>query len=86
MPATDLRLDSELTAALQSLGRPLQDAARELITLELYRRGAISSGKAAQFLGMSRLEFVRHASRLGLSFFDMTEDEWRAERSRVAEL
>ena len=45
----------------------------------LYLRRAISSGKAAQWLEMTLWEFVRHASRLGILFFDMTEDEWKSE-------
>ena len=49
------------------------------MVLELYRRGAVSSGKAAELLAMERFEFVRYASRLGVAFFDMTEDEWEKE-------
>lgn len=47
----------------------------ELSILELYRRKEISSGKAAQLLGMERFEFVRYASRLGIPFFDMSVEE-----------
>ena len=43
--------------------------------LELYRRKEISSGKAAELLGMQRFEFVRYASRLGIPFFDMSKEE-----------
>ena len=49
------------------------------MVLELYRRGLLSSGKAAELSNMERFEFVRYASRLGIAFFDMTEDEWKAE-------
>ena len=49
------------------------------MVLELYRRAVISSGKAAELLDMERFEFVRYASRLGIAFFDMSEDEWEAE-------
>jgi hypothetical protein len=31
-------------------GKPVTDTARELIVLELYRQGKISSGKAAEVL------------------------------------
>ncbi len=54
--------------------------------LELYRCATISSGKAAQLLGMSRFEFTRHASRLGIAFFDLTDDEWEAERAQSKSL
>ncbi|MFQ5455631.1 MAG: UPF0175 family protein [Nitrospirota bacterium] len=48
---------------------------KELTTLELYREGEISSGKAAELLDMERFEFIRHASRLGIPFLDLTEEE-----------
>ena len=61
----------------------IQEAAREMIVLELYRRGTISSGKAAEVLGMPRLDFIRHASHLGIPYIDMTPDEWEAEKAVV---
>jgi hypothetical protein len=50
------------------------------MVLELYRRGTLSSGTAAELLGMSRSGFISHASHLGIALFDMTEDEWARER------
>ena len=37
----------------------------------------------AALLSMSRFEFIRYASRLGIAFFDLTEDEWQAERAQA---
>ena len=79
----DIPLDSELAGVLQMFDRPLKDTARELIVLELYRQGKISSGKAAELIGMPRIAFIQHASTLGIPFFDMTEEEWRAEVDQV---
>jgi hypothetical protein len=42
---------------------------------------AISSGKAAELLGTSRLAFIQHASGLGIPYLEMTEDEWAAEKA-----
>ena len=75
-----VNLEPELVALVQTLNQPVQNAVRELVVLELYRRGTISSGKAGQLLGMSRWEFVRYSSRLGIAFFDMDEEAWEAER------
>ena len=80
MHAVSLTLDADLAALLQSLNQPLEGAVRELIILELYRRGTISSGKAAELMNMSRWEFVRFASRLGIPFFEMNQEEWETER------
>jgi hypothetical protein len=82
MSVTPIELDEGLVVLLSQGDQPVQDAAREMIVLELYRRGEIPSGKAAQLLGWPRAEFIRHASLLGIPYFEMTEDEWAAERAR----
>lgn len=58
---------------------PLEGYAEELMVLELYRRRQISSGKAAELLGMERVAFIQYASRLGIAFFDMSEEELAAD-------
>lgn len=82
MSTIRLDLKEDLASLLQSLNQPMEQAVVELIVLELYRRGALSSGKAAEMLDMTRFEFVRHASRLGIPFLDLSEQEWAAERAR----
>lgn len=79
MSTINLELEDELVAFLSSSNQPIERAVRELMVLELYRRGVISSGKAAELLKMAREQFIGYASQLGIPFFDMTEDEWRAE-------
>ena len=79
MSTVTVNLEEELVALLHQLNQPVEQAARELIVLELYRRGLISSGKGAQLLGMGRQEFVHYASRQGIPFFEMTADEWEQE-------
>lgn len=86
MRTVTIDLEDDLAALLQGLNQPVQQTAHELIVLEIYRRGMISSGKAAQLLGMPRWEFVRYASRLGIAFFDLTDDEWTAERAQAETL
>ena len=83
MGTIKIDLDEPLAALLHQTNQPVQDAAREMIVLELYRRGSISSGKAAELIGMPRLEFIRHASRLGIPLIDMTPDEWEAEKATL---
>ena len=86
MNTITLDLEDELTALLQGLNKPAPQAIREMVVLELFRRGTISSGKAAQLLQMTRWEFIRYASRLGIAFFDMTTDEWQSERDQIKNL
>ena len=81
-----IRLDDELAALLHTSNQSLQKTAQEMIVIELYRRGTIASGKAANLLQMSRFDFIQYTSRLGIPFFDMTGDEWDAERQQVGRL
>lgn len=83
---TRILVEDDLAALLHSLNQPLEQAARELMVLELYRRGTISSGKAAELLGVGRFDFISHASGLGLPFFEMTDEDWAADRAASDQL
>lgn len=75
-----LTFKPELISVLRPLtDQPLEGYAEELMVLEIYRRRQISSGKAAELLGMDRVAFIQYASRLGVAFFDMSEQELAAE-------
>jgi predicted HTH domain antitoxin len=80
-----LDLPPELVELLRELGEP-PAAVKECVVLELYRRGLISSGKAAELLEMNRMEFIRYSGRLGVPFFRMSAEEWNEERQRLKEL
>ena len=43
--------------------------------LSLYRRDRISSGKAARFLGVDRLTFIRMLAEEDIPFLDYADDE-----------
>lgn len=86
MGTIKLDVDDELATLLCQFDQPLELAARELIVLELYRRAAISSGRAAELLGMPRQQFIQHASRLGIPYLDMTADEYAAECASAKKL
>lgn len=86
MSSVKIEIEEPLAAILHQTNQPVQQAGREMIVLELYRRGTVSSGKAAELLGMPRIDFIKHASRLGIPFFDMTEDEGEAEKAALKAL
>ena len=79
MSSVRIEIDEALAALLHQTNQPVQAAAREMIVLELYRRGAISSGKAADLLSISRLAFIQHASKLGIPYLEMTDDVMKAQ-------
>ena len=79
MGAAPIELDRDLVDLLEELRRPAKAAARELIVLELFRQGEVSSGTAAQLLGMRRDEFIRYASERGIPYLQLTPEELRRE-------
>jgi predicted HTH domain antitoxin len=81
-----IAVDEDLASLLRVGERPLPDAVIELMALELFRRGVVSSGKAAEWLGTSRHEFISHASRLGIPILQMSADEWKSEAEVAARL
>jgi predicted HTH domain antitoxin len=74
-----LHIDNDLMAILERESEPIDQVARELIVFELYRRGTISGGKAAQLLGMERYAFIKRAASLGIPYFQITPEELDAE-------
>ncbi len=79
MSTVMIEVDQELVNLLHPIQGRTEDKVREFLVLELYRRHEISSGRAAELLGMERFEFVRYASRLGIPYFDMDERELQEE-------
>ncbi|HVR75820.1 MAG TPA: UPF0175 family protein [Planctomycetota bacterium] len=75
MTTLNLKLEDDLAALLLSVNQPLERPVRDILVLEFYRRGLISSGKAAELLGLPRTDFIRHASSLGIAYLALTEDE-----------
>lgn len=64
---------------------------KEFLVLGLYLERRISSGKAAELLGMRKREFIRLLARKGIPYFNYTDeeleeefrtfDEWKQERA-----
>ena len=79
MEPVPVQLDQDLVDLLEELQRPARASARELIVLELYRQGEVSSGRAAQLLGKEREEFIRYASEKGIPYFQLDSDELQRE-------
>jgi predicted HTH domain antitoxin len=84
--AVPVELDRDLVDLLEELRRPAKKAARELIVLELYRQGDVSSGRAAQLLNMQREEFIRYASKQGIPYFQIDRDELQQELEAIKKL
>ena len=79
MRPVPVELDQDLVVVLEELRRPVKEAARELIVLELYRQGELSSGKAAELLGLEREDFIRQASAKGIPYFQLRGEDLQRE-------
>lgn len=63
---------------LADIGISQQDASWELLrsfVISLYRRDYLSTGKAAQLLGISRLTFLRMLAEEKIPYLDFTDEE-----------
>lgn len=78
-----LELPEEVLDLLMAPDQQVERAVLELIVLELYRRHTISAGRAAKLLGIDEFAFIRHASAVGIPYFDMTREELHDELERV---
>lgn len=77
-----MTLEVEVPENFGDLGFTQEELEREvplLLVLKCYREGAISSGKAARLLSMTRVEFLDLLGREGIPIFNLTKDELAAE-------
>ncbi len=49
--------------------------AREILLYQLVRENKISFGKAAEILGMHKIDFITQLGRMGIPYFDGDFDE-----------
>jgi predicted HTH domain antitoxin len=75
-------LDDELAALLEG-EQDLEHATRETLLMELFRRGKVSSGKAAELLKIPRVDFLHRASDLKIPVISMSPEEWEAEKATI---
>jgi predicted HTH domain antitoxin len=79
-----LQLPRDMLGTLDVTEPELGDRLKEILALELYREGRITSGKAAELASMSKLDFIRLACAHGLPYFNETPEELSAQVNRVS--
>ncbi|MFN8473988.1 MAG: UPF0175 family protein [Anaerolineae bacterium] len=63
---------------LLALNVPTSEAGRraqEWLTIELFREGQISTGKAAEILGITKTQFILLLAQRDIDYLDMSPDE-----------
>ena len=81
-----LDLPRDLLGALDVPQAQLEARLRELIALELFREGRISSGKGAELLGISKLEFIYLLAQHRIPYFTESPEELVAEVATLERL
>lgn len=74
-----LELPRDLLGALDVAEDELEGRLKTLIALGLYREGRISSGKAAELLGMSKAAFIGVLDQHDIAYFTETPRELAAQ-------
>jgi predicted HTH domain antitoxin len=75
MPTVTIDLPDSLLAATGQSKDELAQEARFLLALKLFEVGKVSSGRAAEICGMSRVQFLLAAGDAGVSLLDLDEQE-----------
>jgi predicted HTH domain antitoxin len=75
----EVELPRDLLLALNIAPAEIEYKTREWVTLELFREGEISAGKAAEILGLSKSMYMdllsqRHIPYLGSSARELSQD------------
>lgn len=82
----NLNLPRDLLGALEISETQLPVRLKELIALELFREGRISSGKGAELLGISKWEFIRLLAQHHINYFTESTEELETDVARVEQL
>ena len=73
--AFQVELDTRVVPLVAKRKRDVPTRLRELAVVELFREGRLSSGKAAEILGITRVEFLALLSHLRVPFFDQDPED-----------
>jgi len=79
MQRMTLEYPDNLPLAVQTTPEELQAQIRLMAALKMFELGKLSSGKAAELAGLSRVEFFEMCGRYRVSLFNYSPDELEAE-------
>ena len=79
MKQTMLEYPEDLELAVQTTSAELNAQIRLMAALKMFELGKLSSGKAAELAGMSRVAFLEQCGRYRVSVFNYPPEELEAE-------
>ncbi len=81
-----LNLPRDLLGVLDVAETSQENRLREIIALELFREGLISSGKGGELLGKTKWDFIQLLARHNIPYFNETPEELVAEVANLEQL
>jgi predicted HTH domain antitoxin len=84
-----ITLEVELPREILSFGMSKEQISREVekwLILSLFRSGRVSSGKAAQLMGISRRDVLELLDAEGIAYFDYSAEELETEFAAVQQV
>ena len=75
MKTVEIEIPEEIFISLKETPQELVREIRLAAAAKLYELGKLSSGRAAELAGISRLSFLHQLARYGTPIFDLTEEE-----------
>ena len=79
MKEMTLKYPDALELAVQTTPEELEAQIRLMAALKMFELGKLSSGKAAELAGLSRVEFLEMCGRYRVSIFNYPPEELEAE-------
>ena len=75
MPTIPIKCPDSVLISLKETPERFAYEATKVLAVKLYEMGKLSSGRAAEFAGVSRVSFLQSLGKYGAPIFDLTKEE-----------
>ena len=75
MPSIPIQCPESVLISLKETPEKFAKEATKVLAVKLYEMGKLSSGRAAELAGVSRVSFLQSLGKYGAPIFDLTKEE-----------